>query len=72
MPFLQSEHLVKKYGALTALDDFSLGVEAGTIFALVGPDGAGKTTMIRIVCRRRTLRQNSAFLVPYCCNRVLW
>lgn len=51
MPFLVADNLVKKYGALTALDQFSLGVDAGTIFALVGPDGAGKTTMIRILCR---------------------
>ncbi len=51
MSFLVADSLVKKYGALTALDQFSLSVDAGTIFALVGPDGAGKTTMIRILCR---------------------
>jgi len=51
MPFLVADNLVKKYGALTALDRFSLSVEAGSICALVGPDGAGKTTMIRILCR---------------------
>ena len=51
MSFLVADNLVKKYGTLTALDGFSLSVDAGTIFALVGPDGAGKTTMIRILCR---------------------
>jgi ABC-2 type transport system ATP-binding protein len=51
MSFLVADSLVKKYGALTALDQFSLSVDAGSICALVGPDGAGKTTMIRILCR---------------------
>jgi ABC-2 type transport system ATP-binding protein len=51
MSFLVAEHLTKKYDRVTALDDFSLAVEPSEIFALVGPDGAGKTTMIRILCR---------------------
>ncbi|MCX6835418.1 MAG: ABC transporter ATP-binding protein, partial [candidate division Zixibacteria bacterium] len=51
MSFLAADNLVKKYGSLVALDRFTLEVERGTIFALVGPDGAGKTTMIRILCR---------------------
>jgi ABC-2 type transport system ATP-binding protein len=51
MSFLVADSLVKKYGALTALDQFSLSVDVGSICALVGPDGAGKTTMIRILCR---------------------
>ena len=51
MSFLVADSLVKKYGSLVALDRFSLEVEQGTVFALVGPDGAGKTTMIRILCR---------------------
>jgi len=51
MSFLVAEHLTKKYDRVTALDDFSLAVNPAEIFALVGPDGAGKTTMIRILCR---------------------
>ena len=39
MSFLVADNLVKKYGALTALDQFSLSVDPGMIFALVGPDG---------------------------------
>jgi ABC-2 type transport system ATP-binding protein len=41
--------LSKCYGALTALDDFSLEVAQGSIFGLLGPNGAGKTTLIRIL-----------------------
>jgi ABC-2 type transport system ATP-binding protein len=50
MSFLVADNLVRKYGALVALDRFSLSVDRGELFALVGPDGAGKTTMIRILC----------------------
>ena len=51
MPYLVADNLSRKYGDDQALDSFSLGVEEGELFALLGPDGAGKTTMIRILCR---------------------
>ena len=47
---IRVDHLVKKYGALTAVDDISLTVEEGTIFGFLGPNGAGKTTTINILC----------------------
>jgi ABC-2 type transport system ATP-binding protein len=40
----------KKYGEITAVDDISLSVHRGEMFALVGPDGSGKTTTIRMLC----------------------
>ena len=40
----------KSYGAVTALDDVSMAVGQGEVFGLIGPDGAGKTTMYRILC----------------------
>jgi ABC-type multidrug transport system ATPase subunit len=51
MSFLTIDNLSKSYGETKALVDFSLKVEPAEIYALVGPDGAGKTTMIRILCR---------------------
>lgn len=42
-------HLVKKFGDNTAIDDISLTVQSGKIIGLVGPDGAGKTTFIRLL-----------------------
>jgi len=41
--------LVKRYGAITAVDDLSFDVERGETFALVGPNGAGKTTTLKIL-----------------------
>jgi ABC-2 type transport system ATP-binding protein len=43
------QSLTKSYGAVTALDSFSLDVSRGAIFGLLGPNGAGKTTLIRIL-----------------------
>lgn len=43
------EHLTKRYGTFTALDDFSLYLKSGQILGLIGPNGAGKTTAIKIL-----------------------
>ncbi len=44
------EHLVKKYGDLTAVNGISFTVAPGEIFGFLGPNGAGKTTTINILC----------------------
>ena len=41
--------LSKSYGSLTALDDISFTVRQGELFGLIGPDGAGKTTLFRLL-----------------------
>jgi ABC-2 type transport system ATP-binding protein len=43
-------HLSKTFGSTHAVDDLALCVEAGEIYGLVGPDGAGKTTTMRLLC----------------------
>jgi ABC-2 type transport system ATP-binding protein len=45
-----AEHLKRSFGVTRAVDDVSLRVEAGDTYGLVGPDGAGKTTFIRLLC----------------------
>jgi ABC-type multidrug transport system ATPase subunit len=50
MSSLLVQSLSKSYGKIPALRELSLEVSEGEIFALVGPDGAGKTTCIRILC----------------------
>lgn len=51
MTYLSLDQLSKSYGSVKALHDFSLSIDRGDIFALVGPDGAGKTTALRIICQ---------------------
>ena len=43
------EHIVKRYGSFTAVDDVSFVVKEGEIFGLLGPNGAGKSTLIRMM-----------------------
>lgn len=47
---IQAAHLHRMFGPITAVGDVDLRVGAGEIYGLVGPDGAGKTTMIRLLC----------------------
>ena len=49
-PVVILEHLTKRYGTFTALDDVSLTLNSGQIFGLIGPNGAGKTTTLKAIC----------------------
>jgi ABC-2 type transport system ATP-binding protein len=49
-PAIRFDKVSKRYGAVTALDAVSLTVSRGEMFGVIGPDGAGKTTAIRIAC----------------------
>lgn len=46
---IATERLTKRYGGVTALDNVSLEIESGEMFGLIGPDGAGKSTLYRIL-----------------------
>ncbi len=48
-PLLETRALTREFGALRAVDDLTLRVDKGEIFGLVGPDGAGKTTTLRLL-----------------------
>jgi ABC-2 type transport system ATP-binding protein len=47
---IAAEGLRKQFGAIKAVDGVSLHVAPGEIYGLVGPDGAGKTTLVRLLC----------------------
>src|SRR4051812_41197398 len=49
-PALSLVNVVKRYGAVNALRGVSFDVQPGEMFGLIGPDGAGKTTTIRLLC----------------------
>ena len=49
-PVIDVQHLTKRFGAVTAVDDVSFQVHEGEIFGFLGPNGAGKTTTMRMLC----------------------
>jgi ABC-2 type transport system ATP-binding protein len=46
---IEVQHITKRYGDFTAVDDVSFDVHEGEIFGLLGPNGAGKSTLIRMM-----------------------
>ena len=46
---IEVRELTRRYGTLTALDGVSFEVGRGELFGLIGPDGAGKTTLFRLL-----------------------
>src|SRR5258707_2852845 len=49
-PMIEVEGLTKRFGAFTAVDHVSFTVGRGSIFGFLGPNGSGKTTVIRMLC----------------------
>ncbi|MBP8684541.1 MAG: ATP-binding cassette domain-containing protein, partial [Synergistaceae bacterium] len=46
---LRTENVTIKFGGLTAVGDFNIEIEEGSISSLIGPNGAGKTTCFNII-----------------------
>ena len=59
------ENVKKKYGVVTALDGVSLRVRRGEVFGLIGPDGAGKTTLFRILTTLLHADSGTAMVAGY-------
>ena len=56
------DHITKKYGDFTAVDDVSFNVHQGEIFGLLGPNGAGKSTLIRMMTTLLPLTSGRALI----------
>ena len=57
---IEAEHLVKRFGDQTAVDDVSFGVPQGSVLGLLGPTGAGKTTTVRMMTTLTTPTSGTA------------
>lgn len=62
---IQIFSLTKKFGNITAVDNLDLQVKKNAIFGLVGPDGAGKTTTMRMLCSLLTPDSGTAQIGKY-------
>ena len=60
---IKVEQLTKSYGALTAVDHLSLSVDRGTVFGLLGANGAGKSTAIECILGTRKVDSGSVSIL---------
>jgi ABC-type multidrug transport system ATPase subunit len=59
-PAISAEHLVRRFGNFTAVNDVSFHVEKGEIFGFLGPNGSGKTTVIKMLTGLLPISEGSA------------
>lgn len=62
---IEVDHIVKKYGDFTAVDNVSFQVKEGEIFGLLGPNGAGKSTLIRMMTTLIPITAGKAFIAGH-------
>jgi ABC-2 type transport system ATP-binding protein len=62
---IRATNLTRRFGALAALEGLNLEVRAGEVFGLVGPDGAGKTTALRLLCGLLDATEGRAWVAGY-------
>ena len=65
VPAIEVEHITKKYGDFTAVDEVSFSVREGEIFGLLGPNGAGKSTLIRMMTTLIDITNGAARLLGH-------
>jgi len=65
MSAIRCERLRKRFGDLHAVDGLTFEVAEGELFGLVGPDGAGKTTTMRLLCGLMTPDEGDAWVAGY-------
>jgi len=66
-----ADSICKRYGASVAAEDVSLKVCRGQIYGLIGPDGAGKTTMLRVIAGILRPDGGEAFVCGHSCETEL-
>lgn len=71
-PVIRVDAVGKRYGATTAIDGVTLEVARGEIFGLVGPDGAGKTTLFRVLATLLLPDAGRATVLGFDVVRDLW
>ena len=62
-PFLQLDHVTKRFPGVVALSDVHFDIYPGEVHALVGENGAGKSTLIKIMTFNKKALKLSAFLL---------
>src|SRR5579872_7522255 len=76
-PTIEIDHLTKRYGSTTAVDDLTLHIPKGSVCGLLGPNGAGKTTTFKCMLGLArptwgTIRFDGAALTPETFERLAY
>lgn len=66
---IQTRDLTRRFNGLTAVDRLNLEITRGEIFGLVGPDGAGKTTALRLLCGLMDATEGQAWVAGHDVSR---
>lgn len=64
-PIIETFNLTKQYGTVTAVDNVTLQVRKGALFGLLGPNGSGKTTMIKMLTGQIPVTSGTARVLSY-------
>jgi multiple sugar transport system ATP-binding protein len=67
---LSIRNLTKKYGRLTALEDFSLEISSGEFMVLLGPSGCGKTTVLRCIAGLTDITSGDIYIGSELVNKI--
>ncbi len=70
MTTLSIRNLTKKYGRLTALEDFSLEISSGEFMVLLGPSGCGKTTVLRCIAGLTDITSGEIYIGSELVNKI--
>ncbi len=63
MPIASLEYVTQRYGRVTALNDVTIALPAGCMVGLIGPDGAGKSSLLSIVAGARHVQSGQVFVL---------
>lgn len=64
-PIIELNHLVRNFKKTCAVDELTLSIEPGELFGLVGPDGAGKTTTLRVLAGLLDIDEGDASVLGF-------
>jgi multiple sugar transport system ATP-binding protein len=70
MATVRLEHVTKRYGGVTAVDDVTLEVRSGEFFVLVGPSGCGKSTLLRLVAGLEEVTSGTIYITGEIVNHL--
>ena len=66
MAQVRIEHVFKRFGPVTAVNDFNLTVEDGEFVSILGPSGCGKTTSLRMIAGFEKATEGEIYIGDHC------